>query len=54
MTKYVICSMGPYVGDQLRTYKSSVTDLEIAKSGGGHICCSEHFYSQCILWLHKP
>lgn len=49
MMKYVVCSKGPYVGDQLRTYKSSITDLEIAKSGVGRIGCNELFYSQYIL-----
>lgn len=54
MIKYVVCSKGPYMGDQLRTYKSSVTDLAIAKSGVGRIGCNKHFYSQYILQLHKP
>ena len=54
MIKYVVCSKGPHVGDQLRTYKSSVTDLEIAKSDVGCIGCNKHFYSQSVLQLHKP
>lgn len=53
MIKYLACSKGPYVGDQLRTYKSSITDLEIGKPGVGHIDCNEHYYSQYILQLHK-
>lgn len=53
MMKYVVCSRGPYVGDQLRTFKSSLTNLEIAKPGVEHIGCNKHFYSQYILQLHK-
>ena len=39
MMKYVVCSKGPYMGDQLRTFKSSLTDLEIAKPGVERIGC---------------
>lgn len=53
MTKYVVFSKGPYVGEQLRTYKSSATDLERLMSGVGHIGCKEHFYIPYILQLHK-
>lgn len=52
--KYVACFKGPYVDDQLRNYKRSITDLEIAMSCIGHIGCNKHYYSQYILELHKP
>lgn len=54
MIKYAVCSKGPYVGDQLRTYKSSITHLETANSGVWLIGCNERLYSQYILQLHKP